>query len=230
MKFFLKHSILTHTIFFFLIVLSIMSYNRISKELFPPSTLDKIAIKGAYAGASSDTLNKIAVQPIEDEIKNYSEVADIESIVLNGSFIITADIKPHSNLNSLQNDFKGVISNIKRNLPTDMNEPSVSIVKKAFPLITVTIAGNIDRFKLLDIADKLKQKLLILKDLSKIQIDGKGDKELLIDLNLKKIQAFGLNETAVANAISNISSIMPIGKIDGKYQYYLSMKNLQNID
>jgi HAE1 family hydrophobic/amphiphilic exporter-1 len=230
LKFFIKHSILTHTIFFFLIILSIMSYNRISKELFPPSSLDKISIIGAYAGASSDTLNKIAVKPLEDEIKNYSEVATIESTILNGSFNIVADIKPNSDLNSLQNDFKTVISNIKRNLPTDMNEPSVTLVKKAFPLITVTIAGNIDRFKLLDIADNLKQKLLVLKDLSKIQIDGKGDKELIIDLNIDKIQALGLDEVQVVNAISNLSSIMPIGKIEGKNQYYLSMKNIKNID
>jgi HAE1 family hydrophobic/amphiphilic exporter-1 len=230
LRFFLKHSVLTHTLFFFLIILSILSYNRISKELFPPSSFDKISITGAYAGASSDTLNKIAVKPIEDEIKNYSEVVDIESTILNGRFTIIVDLKPNSNLDSLQNDFKTVISNIKRNLPNDMNEPSVTLVKKAFPLITVTIAGNIDRFKLLDIADKLKQKLLVLKDLSKIQIDGKGDKELVIDLNSAKIQALGLNQTQIATVMSNLSSIMPIGKIEGKNQYYLSMKNIKKID
>ena len=207
-----------------------MSYNRISKELFPTSSFDKIAISGAYAGASSDTLNKIAVKPIEDEIKNYSDVANIESTILNGSFNIIADIKPNSDLNSLQNDFKTVVANIKRNLPSDMNEPSVTLVKKAFPLITVTIAGNINKFKLLDIADDLKQKLLVLKDLSKIQIEGKGDKELIIDLNSDKIQALSLDETQVANAISNLSSIVPIGKIEGVNQYYLSMKNIKNID
>ena len=69
MKFFIKNSVLTHTIFFLLIVLSFMSYNRVAKELFPPSTLDKIAITGGYVGASSDTLNKIAVTPIEDGIE-----------------------------------------------------------------------------------------------------------------------------------------------------------------
>jgi HAE1 family hydrophobic/amphiphilic exporter-1 len=230
LRFFLKHSVLTHTLFFFLIILSIMSYNRIAKELFPPSSLDKISITGAYVGASSDTLNKIAVKPIEDDIKNYSEVASIESTILNGSFTIVADIKPNSDLNSLQNDFKTVVANTKQNLPSDMNEPTVTLVKKAFPLITVTIAGNIDRFKLLDIADDLKQKLLVLKDLSKIQIDGKGDKELIINLNSDKIKTLNLDESQVASAISNISSIMPIGKIEGKNQYYLSMKNIKNLD
>jgi multidrug efflux pump subunit AcrB len=230
LKFFIKNSVLTHTIFFFLIVVSILSYNRVAKELFPPSTLDKIAITGFYTGASSDTLNKIAVTPIEDGIKNYAEVVNVESTILNGSFSIIADIKPGSDMNTLLSDFKSEVSAIRSNLPSDMTEPSVTIVKKAFPLITVTIAGDIDKFKLLDIADKLKQKLLVLKDLSKIQIDGDGDKELKIELNNHKIEALGLDENGVVNAISSLSSIMPIGKIDGSTQYYISMKNIRNID
>jgi len=230
LKFFIKNSVLTHTIFFFLIVLSILSYNRISKELFPPSTLDKIMITGFYAGASSDTLNKIAVTPIEDGIKNYAEVVNIESTILNGSFSIVADIKPGSDMNVLLSDFKSEVSNIRSNLPSDMTEPSVTIVKKAFPLITVTIAGNVNKFELLHIANKLKQKLLILKDLSKIQIDGDGDKELRISLNSNKIEALGLDKNLVVSALSNLSSIIPIGKIEGSTQYYISMKNIKNID
>ena len=230
MKFFIKNSVLTHTIFFFLIVLATLSYSRISKELFPPSTLDKIMITGFYSGASSDNLNKIAVTPIEDGIKNYAEVVNIESTILNGSFSIVADIKPGSDMNTLLSDFKSEVSNIRSNLPSDMTEPSVTIVKKAFPLITVTIAGDIDKFTLLDIADKLKQKLLVLKDLSKIQIDGDGDKELKISLNSGKIEALGLNKALVINALSSLSSILPIGKIEGVNQYYISMKNIKNID
>ena len=230
MKFFIKNSILTHVVFFFLVIVSILSYNRISKELFPPSTLDKIMIKGQYAGASSDTLNKIAVTPIEDEIKNYSEVVTIESTILNGSFTIVADIKTGSDLNSLLSDFKSEVSSIRSNLPADMTEPSVSIVKKAFPLITVTISGNLDKFQLLEVATKLKQKLLTLKDLSKIQIDGDGDKELRIYLNYQKIEALGLSPSLVVNTISNLSSIMPIGKIESGSQYYISMKNIKDIN
>ena len=230
MKFFIKNSVLTHTIFFFLIIVSILSYNRVAKELFPPSTLDKISIIGAYAGASSDTLNKIAVTPIEDGIKNYAEVVNIESTILNGSFSIVADIKPGSDMNSLLSDFKSEVSNIRSNLPSDMTEPTVMIVKKAFPLITVTIAGDVNKFKLLDIADKLKQKLLVLKDLSKIQIDGDGDKELKISLNSDKIEALNLDKNLVVNAISNLSTILPIGKIDGSTQYYITLKNIKNID
>jgi len=230
LRFFIKNATLTHTIFFFLIVLSILSYHRISKELFPPSTLDKISITGHYAGASSDTLNKIAVTPIEDAIKNYQEVQSIESTILNGSFSIVVDLKPNSDKNTLLSDFKSEVSNIRDNLPDDMSEPSVSIIKKAFPLITVTIAANKDKFELLKIANKLKQRLLTLKDLAKIQIDGDSDKELKVDINLQKVEALGLNKDALINALSNISTIMPIGKIEDKTHFYISFKNIKNID
>jgi multidrug efflux pump subunit AcrB len=187
-------------------------------------------ITGAYAGASSDTLNKIAVTPIEDRIKNYAEVSSVESVILNGSFSIVADIKPNNDLTSLLSDFKSEVSQIRSNLPSDMSEPSVSIVKKAFPLITVTIAGDIDKFKLLDIANKLKERLLVLKELSKIQIDGDGDRELSITLNSDKIEALGLDKTQVLSVLSSISSITPIGKVEDTTQYYLSMKNIKDID
>ena len=229
MKFFINKSMLTHTLFFFLIILSIMSYNRVAKELFPPSTLDKIAITGVYNGASSDILNKIAVTPIEDGIKNYAEVVKVESTILNGSFTIVADIKPNSDLNTLLSDFKSEVSLIRSNLPNDMTEPSVTILKKAFPLITVTISGDIDKFELLNIADKLKQKLLILKDLSKIQIDGDGDKQLEIILNAEKIETLQIDKMGIINSLKNISTITPIGKIEDTTQYYLSMKNIQDI-
>ncbi len=230
MRFFIDRAVLTHTIFLILIFLSILSYQRVAKELFPPSTLDKIMITGAYAGASSDTLNKIAVTPIEDRIKNYAEVSSVESVILNGSFSIVADIKPNNDLTSLLSDFKSEVSQIRSNLPSDMSEPSVSIVKKAFPLITVTIAGDIDKFKLLDIANKLKERLLVLKELSKIQIDGDGDRELSITLNSDKIEALGLDKTQVLSVLSSISSITPIGKVEDTTQYYLSMKNIKDID
>jgi len=230
LRFFIDRAVLTHTIFLILIFLSILSYQRVAKELFPPSTLDKIMITGAYAGASSDTLNKIAVTPIEDRIKNYAEVSSVESVILNGSFSIVADIKPNNDLTSLLSDFKSEVSQIRSNLPSDMSEPSVSIVKKAFPLITVTIAGDIDKFKLLDIANKLKERLLVLKELSKIQIDGDGDRELSITLNSDKIEALGLDKTQVLSVLSSISSITPIGKVEDTTQYYLSMKNIKDID
>ena len=67
-EFGLKKPILNHFLLFFILILSVFAYLNIPKEIFPPSNMDAISITGSYAGASSDLLDKIAVEDIEDEL------------------------------------------------------------------------------------------------------------------------------------------------------------------
>jgi len=60
------------------LVLSIFSYNKIPKEIFPSSQLDTIVITGGYAGASPDILDKMAVKNIEDGVRNLSNIDEIK--------------------------------------------------------------------------------------------------------------------------------------------------------
>ncbi len=222
-EFFLKNTAFTHTLFVIVILMSIIAYRNVPKELFPPATLDKILIQGAYPGASPETLDKMAVTPIEDEIKNYPEVAKMESVISNGNFVITVDIKPGSNKLVLLSDFKNVVANIKRDLPSDMNEPTVTIAKKAFPLMFISVASKtLNKDQLLAVAEDVKKKLSRLKDLSEITIRGKSDKNIYFELNNKKIEALGLNKNLIISALSGINTIFPVGKIEGKQHYFVS--------
>ena len=234
-EFFIKHSAFTHTLFVVIIILSIIAYKNVPKELFPPTTLDKILIQGFYPGASPETLNKMAVSKIEDDIKNYEEVSSIESVISNGNFVITVNLKPGSNKIELVNDFKNVIADLRRDLPSDMDEPTVTIVKKSFPLMFVSIASNkLNKDELLDIADEIKKKLSKLKDLSNISIRGKSDKNIYFVLDDNKIEALGLDKNLLINTLSNLNIIFPIGKVEGKNHYFVSfypknVKDFQNM-
>ena len=222
-EFFIKHSAFTHTLFVVLIILSVIAYKNVPKELFPPATLDKILIQGFYPGASPETLDKMAVSKIEDDIKNYEEVSSIESVISNGNFAITVNLKPGSNKIELVNDFKNEIANIKKDLPSDMDEPTVTIIKKSFPLMFVSIASNkLNKDELLDVADEIKKKLSTLKDLSNISIRGKSDKNIYFILDDSKIEALGLNKNLLINALSNLNIIYPIGKVEDKKHYFVS--------
>ena len=234
-EFFIKHSAFTHTLFVVIIILSIIAYKNVPKELFPPATLDKILIQGFYPGASPETLNKMAVSKIEDDIKNYEEVSSIESVISNGNFAITVNLKPGSNKIELVNDFKNVIADLRKDLPSDMDEPTVTIVKKSFPLMFVSIASNkLNKDELLNIAEKIKKRLSNLKDLSNISIRGKSDKNIYFVLDDNKIEALGLDKNQLINTLSNLNIIFPIGKIEGKHHYFVSfypknVKDFQNM-
>lgn len=227
-EFSLRKPLLNHFILLFIFLLSIFAYFKIPKEIFPPSTTDAVIINGAYTGASSELLDKIAVSQIEDEILTLSSADTISSTIKNGSFSINVDLKDGYKAKDILDDVKDIITKIKTDLPSDMDEPTVKAVEFAFPLITVAVYSKNSDSKeyLIEVAKEVKSKVMQLKDLSQVQVLGESDKELLITLNDEKISAYGFEKIKVINAISSLSSIFPIGMIkDSSTHYYLSTFN-----
>ena len=227
-EFSLRKPLLNHFILLFIFLLSIFAYFKIPKEIFPPSTTDAVIINGAYTGASSELLDKIAVSQIEDEILTLSSADTISSTIKNGSFSINVDLKDGYKAKDILDDVKDIITKIKADLPSDMDEPTVKAVEFAFPLITVAVYSKNSDSKeyLIEVAKEVKSKVMQLKDLSQVQVLGESDKELLITLNDEKISAYGFEKIKVINAISSLSSIFPIGMIkDSSTHYYLSTFN-----
>jgi multidrug efflux pump subunit AcrB len=225
-EFAIDKPLLNHILLIFIFMLSIFAYINIPKEIFPPMNMDKITIKGAYAGTSADILDKMAVQSIEDGLQNIDALKEITSSIKNGSFIISADIKEGSDNILVLNDAKDVVSSIKKDLPADMNEPVAKIKTHAFPLVLIALSGDVSKEELLQRADELKRDLSKFKELSDITIRGDAEEELSITLNYDKIEAYGLKSSDVVAAISNISSIFPIGTIKQKAQHlYISTYN-----
>jgi multidrug efflux pump subunit AcrB len=213
--------IINHILMAFMVVLSIFAYQNIPKEIFPPSALDKITVQGGYAGASADVLDKMVVKTIEDDLKNISEIESLETMIQNGSFIIKANIKEGSDKGKTLDDVKDVISNVRRDLPTDMNEPTAKLVQKDFPLLIIAISGDVTTRTLLDIGKKLKSDLSRYQELSGLTVYGDVDDEVVIQVNDEKINAYRLPKDSVYQAIANLSSIFPIGtlKQQGNHLY-----------
>ena len=218
--------IINHILLVFMLVLSIFAYQDIPKEIFPPSELDQITVSGGYPGASADVLDKMVVKGIEDEMKSVSQIESIDTIIQNGSFYIRADIKPGSDNQLVLGDVKDILSNTRRDLPSDMNEPIAKITIHDFPLLLVAISADLPTKELLKIAEDLKSKLGQYKELSGISIRGDADDEVLIQIDNQKLQAYGLPKEAVYKAISMLSSIFPIGTIEQKGSHlYISTIN-----
>ncbi|MBD3796463.1 MAG: efflux RND transporter permease subunit [Campylobacterales bacterium] len=222
----IEKPLLNHILLIFIFMLSIFAYINIPKEIFPPMNMDKIIISGGYSGTSADVLDKMVVQTIEEDMQNIDDLEEIKSDIKNGAFTITADIKPGADNILVLNDVKDIVSGVKKDLPADMNEPVAKIKLHSFPLALIALSGDVSKEELLQKADELKTELSNFKDLSDITIRGDADEELDIVLNNDKIRAYGLQPSLVVSAISNISSVFPIGTIKQQANHlYISTFN-----
>ncbi|MDF1881033.1 efflux RND transporter permease subunit [Sulfurimonas sp. MAG313] len=225
-EFAIDKPLLNHIFLAFILVLSVMAYINIPKEIFPPIQMDKVVITGAYPGTSADVMDKMAVKNIEDELKNINAIDSLETEVKNGSFKITAEIKNDAENISALNDVKDVIAKTKRDLPSDMDEPIARLFEESIPLTQIAISGDFSTKELLKMAKILKSDLSLYQDLNEVTVRGDADEELLIKLNLAKIEAFDLVSTDVIQALSSMSSIFPIGTLKEKGRHlFISTNN-----
>ncbi len=225
-RFAIDKPIINHILMVFMLLLSLFAYQNIAKEIFPPSTLDQISVNGVYTGASADVLDKMAVSTIEDELKNLSEIDTIYTVIQNGSFTLKADIKTGENPQLVLAKIKDIIAKTRRDLPSDMQEPTARISIHNYPLLLVAVSGDVSKKELIEAANTLKRKLSSMEGLSDIEIRGDTDEEVVIRFDQKKLDAYGLDKASVYQAISGISSIFPAGTLDGRGEHlYLSTIN-----
>ncbi len=227
LKFFVNNSRMNYTLFILVFAIGIWSYNNTAKEIFPSFDLDMISIKGSYTGASVDILDKMVVNEIEDNIKNIDSVDTISTIISPGTFTIILELKKGKNKYNEANKIKDAITLVKSNLPSDMDEPTVNVLERSRSLIDVSLTStkySTDELK--PFADKLKSRLLTISGINDITIFGDSDRYFEVLLDDKKIDALNLNKNDIFDAISTLSYIFPVGKIEGNNKhYYLSTYN-----
>jgi len=226
LTFAIDRPVLNHLVMVLMIIMSIFAYKSIPKEIFPSTDLDEILITGTYVGASADVLDKIAVKTIEDDLKTIAEIDTVYTTIQNGMFNIRAEILPGNDNQAILGDVKDFISKNRRDLPSDMDEPIAKIKIHNYPLILVAVAGSQSKKVLLEGANELKERLSLIPDLADILIRGESDEEILITLDQKKIDAYGLSKQAVYSAIGSLSSIFPVGTVKAKGEHlYISTIN-----
>lgn len=226
-EYFISNKRLNYALLIFLAYLGYNAYINIPKEMFPPVELDKISVRGSYAGASATNMDKMVVRDIEDELNNIDGIDKSETTITPGSFTIVLTLNENANKINLLSKVKDSIALSRQFLPSDMDEPIAKLLDKNKPLVNLAVSSStLSISELTVISQSIKSKLSKIKNISDISIRGDSDEEILIGINSEAVIAYGLNPLNVINAISNLSYIFPIGKIEEKGNFaFISTTN-----
>jgi len=228
LRFFVTNSRLNYFLFILVFLAGIVSYIKTPKEIFPSFELDMISISGHYAGSSIDMLDKMAVKEIENEIKNIDGIDKMATIISAGKFNIILELEKRVDKYSTADKVKDAVTLSKQNLPADMDDPRVKVLEIKRDLMFIAVSSDqVSHSKLIEAANRLKDKITPLKNISEVSIFGDSDKYYDIRLNSEKIRALGLDENRVIAALSGLSYIFPIGTIEDtqKGHYFISTYN-----
>ena len=231
LKFFIENYKINYTLFFLLFATGIYSYIQIPKEISPTIEPESISIRGTYSGASVDNLNKMAVQEIEDEVKNIVGVQTVTSVVSPGRFTIILELDKGTNKRVVIDDTEEALALVRVNLPSDMDDPVIKGVAHARSIMHVSMrSSKISRGELKALSKKFKSKLLSIKDVSDVTMFGDSELFYEVLIDEKKVNAYNLSLSETLRMFSELSYVFPLGKIENsKKQYYISTSNSKKL-
>jgi len=228
LRFFVENSRLNYFLFVLIFLTGAVLYTKTPKEIFPSFELDMVSVNGHYAGASIDMLNKMAVMEIEQELKNIDGIDKMATIIFAGKFNIILELEKRVDKYNTAEKVKNVIALTKQYLPGDMDEPVVKVLEVKRDLMRVAVSSkNASHAAIIEAANRLKDKVSSLKNISEVTIYGNSDKYYDIHLDTQKIRAHGLDESSIVATLTGLSYIFPVGMIeesDAKH-FYLSTNN-----
>ncbi|HCY74504.1 MAG TPA: acriflavin resistance protein [Ignavibacteriales bacterium] len=214
----IKRPTLIVVIFGALIVLGLYSYTQLSYELLPKMNSPFITVTTVYPGASPNEVETSVSKPIEDAISSVDQLKSLRSTSSEGVSFVTAEFDQAVNVDVTLQNTQRKVNEILSSLPEGSETPTVSkFAIDEIPVLRMGITSNMPSREFYQfIKDRIQPRISKVKGVAQISLVGGDEREIKINLDVDKIQTYGLSILQVTNAVKNSNLDFPTGKIKGE--------------
>ncbi len=196
-------------------VIGMMSYKGLPKELFPEVNIPYVMVQTVYPGNNPADIENLVTRPIEKQIDGIKGIKKLKSTSMQDVSLISIEFTFDVDIKDALQDVKDAVDKAKADLPNDLpDDPSVNDIDfSEFPFININISGDYSINELKKYADDLEEEFKGIKQVSKVNIQGISDKEVRIDVDANKMEAFALSMNDIENAIKQENMSIGGGQI-----------------
>jgi len=235
----IKRPTLVIVLFIILTLGGLFSYSSLSYELIPKFEVNVVTISTVYPGASPGEVENTVTKKIEDAVSSLELVKKVESKSYESLSIVTVTLEPEADANYSLNDAQRKINAIEKDLPDDVDPPSLNKFSLSdLPIITIGATSKMDEVAFYDLLDKKIEPILArVNGVAQVNLVGGEEREIQVSLDQEKLKGYGLSIPDVQAAILTSNLDFPTGNIQtrensmlvrlsGKYKNVQEMRNL----
>lgn len=203
-------------------LMGIVAVLQTPREENPQIVVPAALVSVSLPGASAAEVEELIVTPLEGILGEISGVDHIEGTAQNSLGLVQVQFKVgQPKEESLVKLYDRVLASRSR-LPVDAGTPLVkSIDADDVPIVTVTLASaNYDDYALKRVAERMAERLRSTENVSVVGIKGGRGREIAIELDPDRLQAFGvtLSQAYAAFTASNLSMPLQPTVRDGRVE------------
>ena len=196
-------------------IIGIMSYEGLPKELFPEVNIPFVMVQTVYPGNNPADIENLVTRPIEKQIDGIKGIKKLTSTSMQDVSLISIEFTFDVDIKDALQDIKDAVDKAKADLPNDLpDDPVVNDIDfSEFPFININISGDYSINELKKYADDLEEEFKGIKQVSKVNIQGISEREVRIDVDANKMEAFELNMNDIETAIAQENMSIGGGQI-----------------
>ncbi|MDB6179388.1 efflux RND transporter permease subunit [Paracoccus sp. Z330] len=179
-----------------------------------------ISVRATYDGAAPETVDTEITSVLEDALTALDGVQTISSSSSYETSRITIELASNVDIDTAANEAREIISQQERDLPDDIDSPTVSKSDSdSDPIIRIALSGDATLEELSRIAeDEIADKLTTIEGVSEVEVAGEQESEFLVRVNMSALNARGLTISDLETALSNLRNDAPLGQIESANQ------------
>lgn len=219
-EFSVRNPVLVNLLTVIIIVVGIFTYLTIVRELFPNIPHDQVQITAFYPNTSPDEIEETITRPIEDAVIDLKGIESMSSISIEGLSAITLEVKPDEDAGELARKVEAEINKLE-DYPEDAEEPDIEELEFNFPVIQVSLRADVPEKDLRKTAENLRDRLREIDGVSNALLAGVREREIWVEVDRKRLNAYGLSLADVIQAIARRNQDIPAGTIKAERQEFL---------
>ena len=231
----IKKPVPTLVLFLVLSVVGWMSFISLGIDSNPNIDVPAVSVTVTQPGAGPTELETQVTKKVEDAVAGLGNIDNMVSTVNDGVSTTVINFVLGTNSDRATNDVRNEIAQIRQDLPQDINEPIIQRLEFAGgPIMTYAVTS--DRRSVEDLSymvdQTISRALLNVKGVAQIQRVGGVDREIRIDLDPSRLQAYNITATQVNDQIRQFNINLPGGRtnLGGSEQSIRTLGSAQSVE
>ena len=188
--------------------LGLVAYNSMPRENFPEIKETKIYVSAVYPGNTAEDIEKLIIDPLEEKLKNVSNVLEIKSTAQEDFGMLIVEFDDKLTVESAKLKVKDEVDRktASEDWPTfngakvEPNIFNINIAEEA-PILNINIYGDYPVDELQDFGEYLEDEIENLPEIKQVDIRGAEDQEVEVAVDIYKMMAAKISFDDVLNSI-----------------------------
>jgi multidrug efflux pump subunit AcrB len=220
LRWFAAHPTAANLFMLLFLFLGLLGAPRLLRETFPEFTPDQVQVSVVWPGAAAEDVEEAVCQRVEDALEAVTGIAEVRSEARESLGSVTVEMREGGDLPTFLTDVKTEVEAID-DFPEGAEEPVVRELGKTDMVVSVAVSGPMSTPDLKAYAEALKDRMLLLPEVSEVDVLGFGDHQIRIELPLTALKQHGLSVQDVAAAVAAQSVDMPGGVVETREEEVL---------